>query len=229
MTDYRDSLTFDYVNDKLIYEPETGRFFWRVDVAKNVKAGMEAGCNKSTRVLKKSGNSVSYKYIRIDGFNIPAAQLAWLLGTGSWSRGKLYFLDNDPLNLTISNLESSNFLETKYDHSDRNDRIEYLKEHRKTYPVNWKETHLKAKFGISLDDYIKLAVEQDGKCAICKQPETQLRGGKLKMLAVDHCHTSGKIRGLLCVACNQAIGKLRDDTIILESAIGYLVKHSPKT
>lgn len=225
MIDYRDSLTFDYVSGKLIYQPENGRFFWRVDVSKNVKAGVEAGCVKPTRVAKKTGKLISYRYIRIDGFSIPAAQVAWLLGTGKWSRGKLSFIDNNPLNLALSNLEASNYLDTKYDHSSREGRNQYLREHRKVYPLDWKNAQLKASFGISLDEYVKLQMAQNGNCAICKQPETQMRGGKIKMLAVDHCHTSGKVRGLLCTDCNQAIGKMKENRSVFESAVSYLEAH----
>lgn len=63
---------------------------------------------------------------------------------------------------------------------------------------------------------------QGGVCAICHKPETATRRGKLKALAVDHCHDTGLVRGLLCVECNTGIGKLREDTAILRSAIRYL-------
>ncbi|KPK13993.1 MAG: hypothetical protein AMJ56_00350 [Anaerolineae bacterium SG8_19] len=65
---------------------------------------------------------------------------------------------------------------------------------------------------------------QNGVCAICNQPETHMRNGKLKALAVDHDHKSGAIRGLLCSDCNTGIGKLKDDHKVLQSAIQYLEK-----
>src|SRR6516225_1448743 len=66
-------------------------------------------------------------------------------------------------------------------------------------------------FGISHTEYATLYNKQNGRCAICKKYETQMRNGKIKSLAVDHCHSTGRIRGLLCSACNQAIGKFGDD------------------
>lgn len=58
--------------------------------------------------------------------------------------------------------------------------------------------------------------EQGGTCAICHGTETVGR------LAVDHCHSTGRVRGLLCTNCNQAIGKLKDDSQLLRNAINYL-------
>ncbi len=76
------------------------------------------------------------------------------------------------------------------------------------------------KFGITLEDYQRLFEKQGGVCAICKQPETEAR----RTLAVDHCHNSNIVRGLLCGKCNKGIGLLRDDVEILKSAIEYLTR-----
>lgn len=65
-----------------------------------------------------------------------------------------------------------------------------------------------------------------GVCAICGKPETHGNGkSSIKLLAVDHCHTTGKIRGLLCHKCNLGIGHLDDSIDRLEAAINYLEKH----
>jgi len=97
---------------------------------------------------------------------------------------------------------------------------EKLKEKTKHY-------HLKSKFNISYQDYLKLTEEQQNKCAICLNEETsQSNGGAVKRLAVDHDHTTGQIRGLLCNNCNRAIGLLKDSPIILESAKQYLLSNS---
>lgn len=85
------------------------------------------------------------------------------------------------------------------------------------------------KFGITPERYSELLKSQNGTCAICKQPETATRLGKVKALAVDHCHQSGAIRGLLCADCNTGIGKLRENTSIFLSAIQYLEYHSRQT
>jgi carbamoylphosphate synthase small subunit len=77
-------------------------------------------------------------------------------------------------------------------------------------------------FGISLDEYNRLFKEQEGKCAICGREET----ARTKILAVDHCHKTGKLRKLLCRACNVGIGNLQDSIELLEKAIMYLKAHS---
>lgn len=65
---------------------------------------------------------------------------------------------------------------------------------------------------------------RENKCAICRQPETNIdrRTGALKRLAVDHCYASGVVRGLLCFNCNTAIGKMGDDPERLRLAADYL-------
>lgn len=60
---------------------------------------------------------------------------------------------------------------------------------------------------------------QDGLCAICKAPETPEPKGNLH---VDHDHTSGRVRGLLCFPCNAGLGSFKDDIERLEAAIEYL-------
>ena len=58
-------------------------------------------------------------------------------------------------------------------------------------------------------------------CAVCGKPDSTG-----KELARDHCHATGKVRGLLCMRCNLAIGLLDDDTDRMEAAIKYLSKHA---
>jgi hypothetical protein len=88
-------------------------------------------------------------------------------------------------------------------------------------------TNLK-KFGISLQDYEKKFEEQKGLCAICKKPETFIhsRTKKIAKLAVDHCHSTGKTRGLLCKNCNIALGLFKDDQFSILSALNYLKEHN---
>ena len=89
-----------------------------------------------------------------------------------------------------------------------------------------KERKLLNNFGLSLDEYNEIHEKQNGACAICGKPETlEHKKGKTKNLAVDHCHSTGKVRGLLCHFCNTGIGFLNDDITVLISAIEYLLKH----
>lgn len=87
-----------------------------------------------------------------------------------------------------------------------------------------KERH--RQFGLTKQDYAEMFLKQNGVCAICSQPETATRNGRVKTLAVDHDHSSGKVRGLLCSDCNTGIGKLKEDRSIFLSAIKYLDMHS---
>jgi hypothetical protein len=80
---------------------------------------------------------------------------------------------------------------------------------------NWK---LKDKYGISLLDRENILVQQNGCCAICKIREANLT----KSLAVDHCHKTLKVRGLLCDKCNVGIGYFNDNVELLEKAKLYL-------
>jgi hypothetical protein len=91
-----------------------------------------------------------------------------------------------------------------------------------------KNKFLKKEYGITTDDYDLMLINQEGKCAICKTPEDECsvsyRTGKPLSLAVDHCHETGRVRGLLCDLCNRGLGMLEHDISILESAIRYLKK-----
>lgn len=77
-------------------------------------------------------------------------------------------------------------------------------------------------FGITLERYNEMLSEQNGVCAICLRPERFALNENPHSLAVDHCHVTGKIRGLLCKCCNQALGQLRDNVENLKRAIQYL-------
>lgn len=77
----------------------------------------------------------------------------------------------------------------------------------------------KTKYGISLEKYEELLVAQNHKCAICGKDEVEV---PKKRLCVDHCHTTGKVRGLLCHYCNIAIGHMFDSTENLNKAVQYL-------
>lgn len=82
--------------------------------------------------------------------------------------------------------------------------------------------NVRHKFGLSAEQYNKMIVDQNNLCFICKKPETKTYKGKPYALAVDHCHTTGKIRKLLCHNCNVTLGRVEDNTEILENMIKYL-------
>jgi hypothetical protein len=74
------------------------------------------------------------------------------------------------------------------------------------------------KFGITTDQYYKMLADQAGKCAICKRDETD----NGKDLAIDHDHSTGRVRGLLCHHCNAALGHVSDNVDHLQRMIAYL-------
>ncbi len=98
----------------------------------------------------------------------------------------------------------------------------YRQIHRRKHPDIVKDESLRRTFGINLEQYKALLSEQKGVCAICSEPETSTYKGKLRHLSVDHCHTTGRNRSLLCNDCNVALGWFKDDVKRLRSAIHYL-------
>lgn len=75
------------------------------------------------------------------------------------------------------------------------------------------------RYGITYEEYRLLLSNQNNVCAICSSSE---KSSYKKNLSIDHCHTTGKIRGLLCSECNIGLGKFKDDVNLLEKAKEYL-------
>ena len=82
---------------------------------------------------------------------------------------------------------------------------------------------VRRQYGITLAEYDQMLRDQDYKCAICGN-EDEVEG---RRLAIDHCHDSGKIRGLLCGKCNRGLGLFYDNKALLTNAITYLNLHLP--
>lgn len=74
------------------------------------------------------------------------------------------------------------------------------------------------RYGITIEDWDRMFIEQGGRCAVCKET--------VDRLCVDHDHKTGRVRGLLCLTCNFAAGALKDSVLLAESLIQYLKKHS---
>ena len=88
-------------------------------------------------------------------------------------------------------------------------------------------SRLKSVYGISKEQYMALLEAQNYKCKICGLTSSSqaAKVGRKKVpsaLAVDHCHQTGRIRGLLCVNCNSMLGMARDNPTLLLRAIQYL-------
>jgi hypothetical protein len=82
--------------------------------------------------------------------------------------------------------------------------------------------YLTRNYGITYADYKKMLVQQGHKCAICKGEGFKMKACHNLLLVVDHCHSTGKVRGLLCHNCNRGIGLLQDSVENLLSAKDYL-------
>jgi hypothetical protein len=80
-----------------------------------------------------------------------------------------------------------------------------------------RKSHLKRKYGMTLDDYERMFEEQGGVCAICSKPRPEER-----TLHVDHDHVTGVIRGLLCFRCNNALGDFDEEFELFRKAADYL-------
>lgn len=114
-------------------------------------------------------------------------------------RNKLFYKfmkDNPELNRKVSN---------KWSDKNRSRKV-----------MHQRKTILK-KYGLTLEDYGRMVKEQDHKCKICNKPFQST-----KDCCVDHDHSSGKVRGLLCPQCNFALGAFKDSISSLEKAICYL-------
>jgi hypothetical protein len=97
------------------------------------------------------------------------------------------------------------------------------------YIASKRKHHLRVKYGITMQDYTRMLQEQNGVCAICKQPESRVHPvtKNLRQLAVDHDHKTGKIRGLLCNRCNILLGFIEDENVSqveYNSFVDYLKK-----
>lgn len=101
---------------------------------------------------------------------------------------------------------------------------------RDTNILNKNYTLRKDKVQFSKKEYHEMLTRQNNVCFICKKEETSKSNGKksdaIRRLSIDHCHSTKKIRGLLCSFCNKGLGHFKDSIELLESAIKYLKSHS---
>jgi hypothetical protein len=92
--------------------------------------------------------------------------------------------------------------------------------------LNWqckvchRTSYRAAKYGLTVEELKSMEKAQGGKCAACGLSMTRMQKGP----HVDHCHKSGKVRGLLCSPCNVTLGHVRDDPRVLRALAAYLEK-----
>lgn len=83
---------------------------------------------------------------------------------------------------------------------------------------NW----LRKNYKMTLEEYQDLFDSQNGKCAICGSEGFKIVRNQRQDIVIDHCHTTGKVRGLLCHNCNRALGLFKDNSETISNAIRYL-------
>lgn len=110
--------------------------------------------------------------------------------------------------------------------------MKYNKQYYHTVTVNRppetkKHKNLQRDYGITFDDYKAMYDAQDGRCKICREPlDLFCTHNAPHKTCVDHNHTTGKIRGILCSPCNSGIGFFKEDIDIISNAIAYLKEYN---
>jgi hypothetical protein len=105
-------------------------------------------------------------------------------------------------------------------------RIERRK-HTPDCPIKAKQYYLKQWYGLTVDQYDSMVKQQNNSCAICDIVfDSGIKGTKPH---VDHCHVTGRVRGLLCSKCNTLLGMANDNKVVLENAITYLDRSQDDT
>lgn len=95
--------------------------------------------------------------------------------------------------------------------------------HRQANPGYHRPTRLQKLYGITIEERDTMLALQGGCCAVCGTDNPQRKNADW---AVDHCHSTGKVRGILCHPCNLMLGHARDNSHTLAQAIHYLEKHN---
>lgn len=222
-----DSLSIERLKEMLAYDPQTGAFTWKMRPYPNSRkrAGDVAG------LLKHTGSG-SYRYVGLDNRQYLASQLAWFYVHGEWAKGQVGVKNGDPSDLRVDNLVEMKTVSGKFELGTREGRAKYNRAFRDENPGHVRGTQFKYLYGVSIDAYQEMLVAQHGVCAICEKPETAKsswsKHGEARWLCVDHDHATGAIRGLLCNACNHALGHMHDDPSLLRRAADYLDRHAAK-
>lgn len=86
------------------------------------------------------------------------------------------------------------------------------------HPIRRRNSILKSKYGITIDQYYEIFRKQGRKCKLCGMKTHNRKSD----FVVDHCHKTGRIRGILCFRCNSKLGMYRDDPKLLRKAADYL-------
>ena len=208
--DQKDSKMLDLTQSRLhelfTCNPERGELHWRQS-GKGRRIGRPAGALDT-----------GHRVIRVDGVTHPLQRAIWVYVNGPIpGEQRIRFEDGNPLNCAVSNLRMA-----------RTKKEADALFHQRNPDAHRRYNYAKLYQGMTISVFEAMLAEQGGVCAICKQPETTTRNGKVRELCVDHCHATDEVRGLLCVGCNTAVGYAQDDPSILRAAADYLDRHATK-
>ena len=124
------------------------------------------------------------------------------------------------------NGENETRKEKRANGSQARSKIRYQKEVMSGLPTTPQRITWLKKYGLTIEDFESLEKQSNNRCYICGEEETRLVS---KKLCVDHCHKTGKVRGLLCNRCNRTLGFLKDDIDLMLTMIGYIRHHQTES
>jgi len=120
-----------------------------------------------------------------------------------------------------ANREKFREYQRKYRENNKEKCDEAIRRSKAKHPLTDVRGHLMRSYGLTLEQYEALVASQGGLCYICRGPPN----GRVKKLSVDHNNTTGKLRKLLCDACNRALGFMKESPERLRAAAKYIEDH----
>jgi hypothetical protein len=109
-----------------------------------------------------------------------------------------------------------------YIEKNRSKLYQYQKKYRENNPEFVRNSQIKCKYGITLEQYNEMFIIQNGCCSICGRHQNEFK----KALHVDHDHITGNVRGLLCTNCNTILGMAHDEVDLLKNVIDYIERYN---
>ena len=230
------------VLDATNYDPETGALTWAIPVWAGGGGHGKAYQKREGSPVMIRGASGSVSAVRVRKKNYPAAQYVWQKVHGSQAREPLVFSNGDCTDLRLANIITlrertargkaekaakrllyrvcRNCGERK--HAAEFNRMKFTCD--ACFPEVRKKKNrralLRQEYNLTPECFDRMLADQEGKCAICSEEFGEATPN------VDHCHTTGEVRGLLCTGCNTGLGHMRDDPARLEAGAAYLRRHS---